>query len=123
MKSILMKEDLWNPVDDIVVQSGSSLGGKGKSEGTKSPQSSQLIPSEKDKLRKKRLRAKSIIEVFVELDLRIHIEDENDPRVAWKSLLALFQTNTIVDTLLILNKWELLRREDQINIATFFIRV
>jgi hypothetical protein len=35
MKSILMREDLWNLVDDIVVLSGSSSGGKGKSEGKK----------------------------------------------------------------------------------------
>jgi hypothetical protein len=55
--------------------------------------------------------------------MRIHIEDGNDPRVAWKSLLAMFQINTIADTLLILNRWELLRKEDQINIATFFTRV
>jgi hypothetical protein len=88
-----------------------------------SPKAPQLTPSEEDKLRKRRLRAKSIIELFVELDMRIHIEDGNDPRVAWKSLLAMFQINTIADTLLILNRWELLRKEDQINIATFFTRV
>ena len=114
-----MREDLWDLVDDIVVPSGSSSGRKGKSEGTESPQSPQLTSSEEDKLWKRRLRAKSIIELSVELDLRIHIEDENDPRTAAKSLLALFQTDTIADTMLILNRWKLLRIDYQMDIAKF----
>jgi hypothetical protein len=123
MKSILMREDLWDLVDDITVLSGSSSGGKGKFEGIESPPSPPLTSFEEDKLRKRRLRAKSIIELYVELDMRIHIEDENDPRAAWKSLLALFQTKAIADTLLILNRWELLRMEEQMDIATFFTKV
>jgi hypothetical protein len=104
MKSILMREDLWDLVDDITVLSGSSSGGKGKFEGIESPPSPPLTS-------------------YVELDMRIHIEDENDPRAAWKSLLALFQTKAIADTLLILNRWELLRMEEQMDIATFFTKV
>jgi hypothetical protein len=64
-----------------------------------------------------------MIELSVELDLRIHIEDENDPKVAWKNLLSLFQTNTIADTMLVLNRWESLRMEEQMDIAAFFTKI
>ena len=71
-----------------------------------------LTPVEIDKLRKRKLKAKSIIELSIDIDLRVHVEDENDPRVAWNNLLALFQTNTIADTILVLNRWEQLRMEE-----------
>jgi hypothetical protein len=119
MKSILMKEDLWDLVEDVPALGEPSSGGKSKTEDTQQP----LSPTAHEKLRKRRLRAKSIIELSVELDLRVHIEDENDPRTAWKSLLALFQTNTIADTMLVLNRWEQLCMEDQMDIATFFTKV
>jgi hypothetical protein len=119
MKSILMKEDLWDLVEEIAIPSESTSGGKSKIEDIPQP----LSPAAHDKLRRRCLRAKSIIELSVDLDLRVHIEDDNDPRTAWRNLLALFQTNTIVDTMLVLNKWEQLRMEDQMDVATFFTKV
>jgi hypothetical protein len=55
--------------------------------------------------------------------LRVHVEDESDPRTAWRNLLVLFQTNTIADAMLVLNRWENLRMEEQMDIATFFTKV
>jgi hypothetical protein len=121
MKSILMKEDLWDLVADPPIQSASSSSGKDKLD--RAEQILPLIESERDKLRKRRLRAKSIIELSVDIDLRVHIEEEDDPRIAWKNLLALFQTNTIADTMLVLNRWEQLRMEEHMDVATFFTKV
>jgi hypothetical protein len=101
MKSILMKEDLWDLVKEpITVEESSSE--------TEVP----LITIELDRLRKRKQRTKSIIELSIELELRIHVEDEIDPRTTWKNLLSLFHTNTIADTMLVLNKWELLKMDE-----------
>ena len=87
MKSILIKEDLWDLVDEPLAHAKSSKD-KGKTDGSK--ETSHPIVSDLDKLRKRRQKAKSIIKLSVEIDMRIHVEDENDPRVAWKNLLVLF---------------------------------
>jgi hypothetical protein len=57
MKSILMKEDLFDLVEEIIIPSESSSGWKTKVEDTQQPLS--LVAQ--DKLRRRRLKAKSII--------------------------------------------------------------
>jgi hypothetical protein len=110
MKSILMKEDLWDLVKEPITVEESSKGGKRKAESSETEV--PLITIELDRLRKRKQRTKSIIELSIELELRIHVEDEIDPRTTWKNLLSLFHTNTIADTMLVLNKWELLKMDE-----------
>ena len=120
MKSILIKEDLWDLVNEPPTHAQSSKD-KGKTDTSK--ETSHPIGSNLDKLKKCRQKAKSIIELSIEVDLRVHIEDKNDPKIAWRNLLALFQTNIIANTMLSLNRWENLQIEDHMDIATFFTKV
>ena len=98
MKSILMKEDLWDLVDGLPAPAKSSSKDKGKT--NMSEESATYM----DKVRKRKQKAKSIFELSVDIDLRIHVEDKNEPRITWKNLFVLFQTNTITNTMLTLSR-------------------
>jgi hypothetical protein len=80
MKSILIKEDLWDLVDESPAHAESSSKDKGKTDT--SEESPHTTMTDLDKLRKRRQRTKSIIELSVEVNLRVHVVDKNNPRIA-----------------------------------------
>jgi hypothetical protein len=90
MKSIIIKEDPWNLVDDLIAHIESSTGSKEKTNYTLDERSSQYPMIDLEKIRNKKQRAKSIIELSIEVNMRVHIENKNDPRVEWKNLLVFF---------------------------------
>jgi hypothetical protein len=61
----------------------------------------------------------AFLRLVVTEEIRPRIEDMDDPAVAWTYLIHAFQTNTIADTMVVLNQWESLHMQDNQDVSTF----
>lgn len=57
------------------------------------------------------------------MDILNYIKDLEDPSKVWRRLHLLYYTNTIVDTIVILNKWDNLQMTMDINMTIFMTNI
>lgn len=57
------------------------------------------------------------------MDILNYIKDLEDPSKVWRTLHLLYYTNTIVDTIVILNKWDNLQMTMDINMTIFMTNI
>nr|PNR60646.1 hypothetical protein PHYPA_003439 [Physcomitrium patens] len=145
-RSIFLREDLWDVVgeappatapsnqDDTVSRTTSSPtqgldsantvdSGDPSTLSSITPTSSSKPSQDAERLRLKCQQASSILELSLQPELRVFVEEVVDPSRAWSKLESMYLTNTIVDTMVVLNKWESLQQPDTMDVMTFMTRV
>jgi hypothetical protein len=125
MRSVLQREDLWDLVAPTVTPASSSNDDLNVDRRGKKPADTAeaLTTAEIELRRRRRDRAMAFLRLAVTEDIRPRIEDMDDPAATWAYLAQAFQTNTIADTMVILNQWESLRMHDNQDVSTFISSV
>lgn len=117
MRSVFQREDLWHLVHTPSIKTKSphsdsshliSPNMKGKKQSI-SLDKERLIATELDLLRRRNLPVIAYLRLSVTLEIRPKIQDIEDPMEAWQCLQTTFQTNTITNIMVVLNKWVVLR--------------
>jgi hypothetical protein len=113
------REDLWDlvtpPIPPISTSKGET---KSKSEGKRLVEEAPTVAKLEQK-RRHRDCVMAFLRLVVTEEIRPRIEDMDDPAVAWTYLIHAFQTNTIADTMVVLNQWESLHMQDNQDVSTF----
>jgi len=108
VQNVFEKEDLWDCLVPLELEDGDV------EEELPPPTWQEVVAS-----RKRRIRAIGLLNLTLCEGPQDFIEGITDPREAWLKLNALYNTQTIVDIMILRNKWYDCRMTDNLDVLAF----
>lgn len=106
MEHVFEKEDLWDVFEVPTGQDSEASSGTAEDSGTTS---NATVPThrEQELERKRKRKSFRILKLSLSEGSQDFISDLKDPREAWIKLQELYQTNMLVDVMMLRNKWSM----------------